>query len=380
MSQTIDRIMPGFLLTLNGEEHHALRKLLNPAFNSTSVNDYIPIFEEIASKVVRDWKIEVQNSELNSATVAAQSYMGRLTLDIICRCGFDYDIKAVDDPDNIFVESFRRILQGSQLRLSQMLPLQWLPSHKNKQLADDMRLFQGTITKVLQDKLTSLSFETSPDLLSRLLMARDDMGNPLSDSCIRSQIGGFLFAGFETTSMNLTWTLLMLAQHADVQERTRQEVMDVTGKGSQPITADHVESLRYLTCVINESLRLLPPVTTVFRKTVKDDILGGYPVPAGTPVGISVGALHRLEANWQDPESFKPERFMDNYDRYKFMPFGAGPYMCIGYIFSLMESKVVLANLLKHFRISLPVGYTYRRVRHIVMSPHPPLKLVIEPL
>ncbi|XP_005093330.1 cytochrome P450 72A15 [Aplysia californica] len=380
-SQNLNSIVPGFLLTLSGEEHHALRKIINPSFNSQTVNDFIPDFEEFSRKVVRDWVEELKKSGSSSATVAAQNYMGRLTLDVICRCGFDYDMKAVEDPENAAVQSFRRILQGFQIRLSQMLPLQWLPTKKNRQAWADFKFFRATIAGVLQEKQRKLEQgDSSKDLLSLLLLARDEQGNALSDECLSSQVGGFLFAGFETTSMNLTWTLLQLAEHPDIQEKARQEVMSYLQEKNQPITVEVINNLQYLTCVIKESLRLIPPVGVVFRKALQPDILGGYPVPAGTPVGVSIGALHRLESNWEDPLTFKPERFLEKYDYYKFLPFGAGPYMCIGHIFSLTESKVVLATLLRNFRMSLPPGYKYKRIRQLTIQPKPPLELVIEPL
>ena len=299
-SSAINNILPEFLLVLDGDEHHALKKLLNPAFRSIVVNDFIPLFEETAQKVMFAWKKEIDDTNKSDMTVEAQSYMCRLTLDVICRCGFDFDMNAVDNPKNPSVLSFRRILEGLQLSISNMLPFeQYFPTKKNKQAWADSKFFKNTIATMLKEKKKKMEEgkDSSVDLLSRLLMARDDQGNSLSDECVNANVGGFLFAGFETTSMNLTWTLLKLAELPHIQEKVRQEVISLVGD-DKPITSQTVENLTYLTCVIKESLRLLPPVPSISRRSINKDTLGGYTVPAGTPVMISVGALHRFVSNY----------------------------------------------------------------------------------
>ncbi|GFO28292.1 cytochrome p450 [Plakobranchus ocellatus] len=265
-----------------------------------------------------------------------------------------------------------------------MLPLQrWLPTKNNKQMWADMKFFRATIGEMITKKRLKIQEgEESRDMLSRLLQARDDEGKSLSDHCLFGQVGGFLFAGFETTSMNLTWTLLLLAQHPDVQEKVRQEVTRVLPNPSQPITTQMLDQLTYLTCVIRESLRLYPPASTIFRQTFKADTLGGYHIPAGTLVGVSVGALHRLAENWDDPLTFRPERFLAPHEQWnhKFLPFITGPYMCVGHIFSLTESKVTLALILRHFHIALTPGYKFRRSRQLILQPKPPLTLTVRPV
>ncbi|GFO28289.1 cytochrome p450 [Plakobranchus ocellatus] len=115
-SRSLASIVPGFILLLDGEEHHALRKLINPAFNSTSTNEFIPIFEETARKVLNLWQQEVEKNGGKDAQVPAQSHMANLTLEAVCRCGFDYDINSVEDPDHAGVQSFQRMLAGLQIK------------------------------------------------------------------------------------------------------------------------------------------------------------------------------------------------------------------------------------------------------------------------
>jgi len=377
INTAIENILPNFLLVKSGEEHHSLRKLMNPAFNSQAVNEFLPTFEDISREVVRAWRSQLAECGQPQLTVPAQNYMGRLTLDIICRCGFGYEMNSIADAESSAVKSFQTILKDFTPSLSTFLPA-WIPTKKKRKLWVDWKVFNSVICSVIEEKKSQQSPGKKLDLLDRLLLAHNEQGEPLSDAYLKDQVGGFLFAGFETTSTALTWTLLQLAEHEDIQDKARQEVTSLLTDGSQPITMDIADKLQYLACVIKETLRLLPPITTIFRKTVEKDILGGYTVPAGTPVGISAGALHRLESNWSDPDSFKPERFLEDYDQYKFIPFSRGPYMCIGVAFSLLESKVALALILRHFRFSLPDGYKYRRTRQLTMQPSPALQLVIE--
>lgn len=373
-------LVPDFLLVLNGSAHHSLKKLLNPSFNSHSVNGFIPVFDNTAKKVVEHWRDAIKASGEDEITVPAQAVMQHLTLDAICECAFGYHLGCVEDPANAGVQSFQHILQGFKVRLSQMIPLiSHLPSKEKSRQEADVNFFKSTITNVMKEKREKMETGTaeSRDLLSTLLTAQDEEGNTLSDDIIYSQVGGFLFAGFETTSVGLTWTLLMLAQHPDVQEQARQEVMSLSPEHDQPITADMVEQLTYLTCIIKESLRLFPPVTVHFRQAIANDTIQEYKIPAGTKIGISSGALHRLPQNWEDPDTFKPERFLEEYDPYAFLPFSAGPYMCIGHGFSMMEMKVVLARLLCSFQMVMVPSYKYRRVRQVTLQPHPPLKLMV---
>ncbi|GFR81453.1 cytochrome P450, partial [Elysia marginata] len=127
---------------------------------------------------------------------------------------------------------------------------------------------------------------------------------------------------------------------------------------------------------------LYTPASTIFRQSIRGHTLGGYYIPAGTLVGVSIGALHRLQENYDDPLTFRPERFLEPQEKWhnKFFPFSTGPYMCVGHIFSLTEVKVTLALFLRHFHVALTPGYKFRRVRYLTLQPKPPLTLFVRPL
>ncbi|XP_041370071.1 cytochrome P450 4d1-like [Gigantopelta aegis] len=377
----LDGMANDFVLNLNGSAHHALRKLLNPAFKLKVVEDFVPTYVELSEKLVSLWNQKIM--KLGEPTVVeAQTCLAGLTLDIICKCGFGYDMKAIEKPQEAGVYAFKRMLFGSRIRLTNMIPFfSYLPSKEKTQFKEDAQLFKSTIMKVItqqkqlfKDNPQYTNLNGNKNLLATLLLAHDEKDEGITDEVIFANIAGFMFAGFETTSHALTWTLLNLAQHLDCQEKARKEVLGQTPKG-QTVTVKKLDQMPYVTCCIKESLRLYPPVTVFWRTPVHDDQINGYFIPKGTPVGISVGALHRLPENWDDPDSFKPERFLEQINPYKFIPFATGPYMCIGNKFSMMESRAILAVLLQNFKFEMVPDYTFRREATPIMHPSPPLIL-----
>ncbi|XP_046547320.1 cytochrome P450 3A6-like isoform X1 [Haliotis rubra] len=376
------RLAPSFVLFTDRDEHVALRKVMNPAFSLNTVESFLPTFVKHTEKVVAMWDAAIVQKG-GMAQVDAQMVMMRLTLDLICECGFDYQLDAVENPTAAGVQSFRRILQGSRIRLMQMIPFfRSLPTKENRQLWQDNKTFVSAITNMVSKKRNQLEntqlgqgVEHKGDLLSILFQAKDEDGNSLQDKVIFDQIAGFLFAGFETTSTLLTWTLLLLGEHPAVQDKLRSEIQSLLQPSSGQLTSKMLDKMTFLNCVVKESLRLYPPASAVFRRARSDDNLGGYFIPAGTIVGIGIGGLHRHPENWEDPETFRPERFLQEVNPYKFQPFTAGPYMCIGHRFAMTEAKAILVTLLNNFKFDKVPGYKYRRVRYLTVQPHPPLVL-----
>ncbi|XP_050389968.1 cytochrome P450 3A19 [Patella vulgata] len=312
--------------------------------------------------------------------------MCRLGIDAICECGFDYKMNSVSEPHAAGVMSFRRLLVSFRTRLVDMIPFfNKLPFKDNIQRREDLKFFKKSINNMIAEKKAIINNtqkektnKKNEDILSILLKARDENDKGLSDDSLSAQIGGFLFAGFETTSTALTWILLNLAEHEDVQDKVRAEIQQVLPSSDQPLTRTDFDKLTYMVCVINETLRLFPPATVYFRQSVKDDTLNGYFIPAKTIIGVSVSGLHRHPDNWENPDSFIPERFQEEYDHYKFMPFAHGPLMCIGKRFAMTEIQTVLTLLLRSFKFHKAPSYKYRRIQNLTMVPNPPLVLRIE--
>lgn len=186
-----------------------------------------------------------------------------------------------------------------------------------------------------------------------------------------------MIAGHETTSVGLTWTLYLLAKHQEIQAKAREEAKAVLGD-SVTMTNKQLDSLTYITAVINESLRMYPPAALFLRETIQEDKIGGHVIPNGSFIVIPICILHHMEEYWPNPDKFIPERFLKTDDskpdisNYKFMPFSAGPRNCIGRKFSMAEMKITIAKLLYTFKFELDPNHPELTTRlQLTLKPHP---------
>jgi cytochrome P450 len=183
-----------------------------------------------------------------------------------------------------------------------------------------------------------------------LLMAASDpeTGRRMDDELLRDNLMGFIAAGHETTAYALAWALWVVASHAPTRERMLQEIEGVTGGG--PVGEEHVDRLRFTHQVVREVMRLFPTVG-VARASPRTTQVGGWRVPCGAPVLIAIYALHRLPDLWEDPYRFNPDRFAGGTpgtgDGIFYLPFGAGPRVCMGAGFAMTELVVALATLVR---------------------------------
>jgi cytochrome P450 len=195
------------------------------------------------------------------------------------------------------------------------------------------------------------------DLLDMLLHARDEETDEgMSDQQLRDEVTTIFMAGHETTANALSWALYVLAQHPEVVQRLRHEVLEVLGPEGVP-DFESARQLTYTLQVVQEVMRLYPPAWLMGRRALAPDQLGEYPQPANSYVLISPYVLHRHPVYWPDPERFDPDRFtpeaVKERPTYAYIPFGGGPRLCIGNNFALLEMQVVLALLLRDFDLEL---------------------------
>jgi cytochrome P450 len=193
------------------------------------------------------------------------------------------------------------------------------------------------------------------DLMHRLMAARDpETGVPMNEEQLIDNLLTFYLAGHETTAKALTWTLYLLARSPEWTSVLKEEVARVTG--GAPLGPDHIDKLVLTQQVIKESMRLYPPVPVMSRQAMADTTIGPLAVKAGTSMVIPIYALHRHRARWTDPEMFDPSRFAPERDakisRYQYMPFGAGPRICIGMAFAMLEATTMLATMLQSARFA----------------------------
>ena len=215
------------------------------------------------------------------------------------------------------------------------------------------------------------------DLLGRLLAARDpETGRALDDEQIADNILTFIAAGHETTAVALGWTFMFLARHPECAARLTAEIEAVTGGGA--VRPEHVADLAYARQVVSETMRLYPPAPIIARAVARELEVGGVTLPPGSVVYVPIQVVHRHPALWSEPDVFDPDRFAPEAvrarHRFAYLPFGAGPRICIGSQFATMEAVAILAVLAKALRLELFEPVPPPRMR-VTLRPTKPLRM-----
>jgi len=347
------------LLTSQDADWQRQKRFLQPLFGPKRVDAYAAAMGGQVDALVRRWRSRLP------ATLDLHDEMTRLTLSTICRILFGEDLDRVlpvvqrtFDPLGDAVR--RRAMAGLRP------PRDW-PTPVNRQRRQAERGLHGVCDEIVAHRRAS--GRRQDDMLGLLLSARDE-GSSLTDAEVRDQVLVFLLAGHETTSTALTYALRLLGRHRDVQDRVRAEVVAVTGDGA--VTPRHAAALAYTTMVLKETMRLYPSAPLLGRRAVEEDRIGGFRIPAGAEVVVAPWVVHRHPGFWDQPLRFDPERFSPEREkarhRYAWFPFGGGPRACIGQHFSMLESVIALAMLIREFEFVAPPGEP-RHTNHITLRP-----------
>lgn len=183
--------------------------------------------------------------------------------------------------------------------------------------------------------------------------AKDD--TPLTDDELRAQVDTFMFEGHDTTAVAITWTLFLLGNNPEQQEKVHEELEEVFGDSDTPANLKELSQLKYLDRVLKETLRLFPSVPVISRDLMEDVKMGNYTLPKGCEVVMPIQLTHRDPNVWPDPTKFDPDRFLPENSKhrnpYAYVPFSAGPRNCIGQRFALLEEKIVLTAILRKWRV-----------------------------
>ena len=211
--------------------------------------------------------------------------------------------------------------------------------------------------------------------------ADPETGGRLSDQALKSEILTLLLAGHETTAHALTWAIYLLSCHPNAQQKLADEVSVAIGRRSP--TAQDLPKLTYTQMVIDETLRLYPPLWAFSRRAERDDIVCGYRIPKGARLLVSPYVVHRLPEFWSDPERFVPERFSPEGSAQKqshaYIPFGAGPRQCIGKRFATLQMQLILPMIMQEFRVGLTSSQTTVTEASVTLQPAQPLWISLTP-
>lgn len=249
------------------------------------------------------------------------------------------------------------------------MPL-WMPTRMNLKFARARRLLDATIQRIIDERRAH--GRDMGDVLSLLMAAVDESGDGrMTDQQLRDEVMTLFSAGHETIATAMSWTWRLLSDHPDAAARLHTEARDVLGDA--PVTFESLDRLEYAGRVVHESMRLYPPVWIFERQTTEPDEVAGYDLPEGTIVGVCTWALHRHPALWAAPQRFDPDRFLADRSadrhRYAYLPFGAGPRICIGRSFALMEAKILLATIARRYALDFPDTGTIRLDPGVTLRP-----------
>jgi cytochrome P450 len=235
-----------------------------------------------------------------------------------------------------------------------------------------LRFFESAIDQIISARRQLLAKQHKyppKDILSFLLGALDpETGRHMSEAEIRSNVLTFIAAGHETTANALAWSLFLLSESPEWRKLVAAEVEHAFG----PVK-NLVERLAVTRAVIEEAIRLYPPIAAISRVAIDSDKVAGEDIRPGSMVVIAPYVLHRHRQLWQRPDVFDPSRFLGatraNINRFTYLPFGAGPRVCIGSTFALQEATIVLATIVKNFDFEMKPGHVVRPVLRVTLRP-----------
>ena len=358
------------LLTSEGDFWLRQRRLIQPAFQRGRIAAYAADMTTAAEKVLADW------TPGETRDVAAD--MMRITLTIAAKTLFgaeiDREARDVGQALEVLLERFR-----ARFASLFWLPA-WVPTPGKIRFDRAVRRLDNIIYGFIRQRRASGA--EHGDLLSILLHARDeDDGGRMTDKQLRDEAMTLFLAGHETTALTLSWTWYLLATNPRAQEPLLAEV-DAVLAGRTP-TPDDLPRLRYAEQVVQESMRLLPPVYTIGREALHDCEVGGYQVPKGTTLLMSQWVVHHDERFFDRPWDFVPERWAEEkikrLPRFAYFPFGGGPRLCIGNTFAMMESVLVLATIAQRYRFTVAPNQVVEPLPTFTLRPRYGIKAVIAP-
>jgi cytochrome P450 len=299
--------------------------------------------------------------------------MQNLALDIAGRSMFSLETRQ-------YGSAMRRMLTEYGLRyakphLFDMVLPPSIPTLRDLRRRRFQRRWMALMAEIMQARIAEPAADTPRDLFDLLLAARDpETGHGFSPDQLRDQIATMILAGHETTAVTLFWSLVLLAGAPDEQQRVAEEARDIEITPDNAMAAmPHLVRTR---AVISEALRLYPPAFALAREAIGPDRVGSIEIPRGTVLLIAPWVLHRHRKLWRDPDAFDPSRFLPDappVPRFAYLPFGAGPRVCVGAQFALTEATLVLATLIREFQVTLDDPVPLLPVAIVTTQPnHPP--------
>ncbi|XP_074311197.1 cytochrome P450 72A397-like [Silene latifolia] len=387
-------LVPG-LVSLEGEKWAMHRKLINPAFHMEKLKLMLPAFRASVTELTDKW--ENSMSETGSSELDVWPDITNLTADVISRAAFG---SSFEEGRRIFELLKEQTQMTIRLFQSFYIPgWKYVPTKNNRQMKKINEDIQGLLKGIIDKRKKAMDAgEAAKNDLLGILMESNIKETRLSQShgnnkrllmSFRDMIDEcklFYFAGQETTSVLLVWTMILLSKHQDWQMKAREEILSVFGQNLPDV--DGVNHLKSVTMILYEVLRLYPPLLAVSRRIYDQDTMlcNNLCVPEGAMVSLSIYQVHHDPKLWgDDVNEFKPDRFSEGIlkatkGNLSFFPFIGGPRICIGQNFALVEAKIALAMLLQRFSFELSPSYTHAPTTSVTLQPQYGAHLIVRRL
>ena len=331
------------LLTVNGDFWLKQRRLIQPAFHKQKMNQLVENMDKTITA-------ELHNLPEGNPTPLFP-IMNQLAFNVVAKSLFQISANEeklnrlkiiITKVQEFLIKEIRLPYKAFWFKLSGQIK-----QHQGLALESD-----AIIKEIVEDRIKSGTKQN--DLLDMLLETRyEDTGQGMSMQQLIDEIKILFIAGHETSANAMTFTLHLLGNHADIQQKVFEELIEIQSQTNDVV--EQLQKMTYTNAVINESMRLYPPAWITDRENIEDDTLLGYHIKEKTLIGVSFYELHRNPKYWENPDQFHPERFLGEQKKesYKyFYPFGAGPRMCIGLGFAMYEMSLVLAHIIKKYKVT----------------------------
>lgn len=342
-STPLRKILGESIFTTDGEEWLWRRRMYQPALNNSAIKSYFGAVDDCVESMLNRIYSDLKTRD----TVNMTQMMTDVTVSILGKTLFSIEMEL---GSHVYkdIATIMEWIGDRRLRHPFVTPLS-IKTPKNKRFLNAVSSMDQFIYDIINKKQENP--QGNEDLLSSFMANEELDGKQITSKALRDEAMTIFLAGHETSANVLNWTFYLLATHPDIQEKVYQEIRSF---GKDTLDYEDIRLFPYTVQVLNETMRLYPPVWHFGRVAEKDDMIGDYPVPAGTAVRISPLTIQLNERYWQNPKQFDPDRFIDpsSITPNTHIPFGAGPRLCAGRNFAMMEMILIIAKTLMNYKLS----------------------------
>jgi len=367
LTRIMSPVLGNGLLISEGEFWRRQRRLAQSAFQHQQIVRYGQVMVEYTERLLSSWHDGVSLD-------VHQAMMG-LTLAIVAKTLFGANVEEqtrdVGEALEILMDYYLKPTRWFRIR-------EWIPTRGTRRFWGASRRLNEIVYSIIRDRRAVGNGED--DLLSRLLSALDDEGSGMTDRQLRDEVVTLFLAGHETTALVLLYALVLLARHPEAEARLMEEIDEVLG--DRPPQASDLSRLSFTDWVVKETMRLYPPAWAIGREALVDFQLGEYTIPKGTQLLLCQWSVHRDPRWFEEPDRFVPERWdhdlLKRLPRGAYFPFGDGPRICIGNHFAMMEATLLLASIVRQFRLRLTSDAPLEFLPSITLRPKSRIRMIIQ--